>query len=115
MKGRAIIGMMLLALLLGSVTVVMAADGGGDAPSSGTPQVQELRERMLGDPEVMALILAMQNDPEVQSLLSDPKIVAAAQAGDIGALLGDPRIMKLLENPRVQEIGKRMNMPASGK
>jgi hypothetical protein len=116
MKCKGMFGMVLLAaMLFGSVTAVMAADGGGDVPSAGTPQVQELREKMLGDPGIMALILAMQNDPEVQALLSDPKIVAAAQAGDMGALLGDPRIMKLLENPRVQEIGQRLNMPPPGK
>jgi hypothetical protein len=115
MKGKCIGVVLLAVLLFGSVSAVMAADGGGEAPSAVTPQVQELRERMLDDPGVMALILAMQNDPEVQALLSDPKIVAAVQAGDMGALLGDPRIMKLLENPRVQEIGQRLNMPAPGK
>jgi hypothetical protein len=110
------IGLALLAtLLFGGVTAAMAADGGGDASSVAAPQVQELQKQMLGDPGIMALILALQNDPEMQTLLYDPKIVAAVQAGDIGVLLADPRFTKLLDNPRVREIGERLGTPKTDK
>ncbi len=109
------IGLALLAaLLFGGETAAMAVDGAGDAPSVATPQVQELQKQMLGDPGIMALVTALQDDPEMQALLNDPKIVAAVQAGDIGALLADPRVMKLLDNPRVREIGERLNNPKAG-
>ncbi len=110
------IGLALLAaLLFGGGTAAMAADGEGNAPSAVTPQVQELQKQMLGDPGIMVLIMALQNDPEMQALLNDPKVVAAVQAGDISALLSDPRFMKLLDNPRVREIGERLNNPKAGK
>jgi hypothetical protein len=32
----------------------------------------------------------------------------------MGALLGDPRIMKLLDDPRVREIGERLSVPKAG-
>lgn len=105
---------LLVALLLGSGTVVTAAGDEGDAPAAVTPQVQELQREMLGDPGIMALIMALQNDPEMQAILSDPKIVAAVQAGDIGVLFADSRFMKLLDNPRVREIEQRMSTPKAG-
>ena len=80
-----------------------AADKG-----SGAPQVDELKERMLQDEGVMALIRAMQNDPEMQALLSDPAILAAIQAGDIGTLTSNPDFMKLLDNPKVRAIQQKM-------
>lgn len=92
----------------------------GSAPGSGgglpadAPRVEDLQERMLADPGIMALILALQNDPDMQALLADPKVLAAAQAGDIGALLSDPRIQKLMNDPRVREIGKRAVEKGSG-
>ena len=114
MKGKGIRMVLLSALLFCGVTSATAAGGGGDAPSAATPQVQELQEKMLSDPGIMALILALQNDPEMQTLLYDPKIVAAVQAGDIGVLLADPRFTKLLDNPRVREIGERLGTPKAG-
>lgn len=81
-----------------------AADNG-----SVTPNVEEMKERMLKDEGTMALIREMQNDPEMQALLSDPAILRAIQAGDIGTLTNNPDFMKLLNNPRVREIEKGMN------
>lgn len=70
--------------------------------------VEELKERMLNDEGIMALIRAMQNDPEMQALLSDPAILRAIQFMDIGTLINNSYFMKILNNPRVQEIEKRM-------
>ena len=72
------------------------------------PNVDTLKERMMKDEGIMTLIRAMQNDPEMQALLSDPAIIRAIQAGDTGTLINNPAFMKLLENPRVREIEKRM-------
>ena len=80
-----------------------AADNG-----SVSPQVDELKERMLQDEGVMALIRAMQNDPEMKALLSDPAITAAIQAGDIGTLTSNPDFMKLLDNPKVRAIEQKL-------
>ena len=73
------------------------------------PNVGDLKDRMMKDDGIMALIYAMQNDQELQALLSDPAIIRAIQAEDISALLNNPDFMKILNNPRIKEIEKRLN------
>ena len=73
------------------------------------PKVEELKGRMLNDEGIMALIRAMQNDPDMQALLNDPAVLRAVQEMDINTLINNPSFMKMLNNPRVQEIEKRMH------
>ncbi|MDA8412646.1 MAG: DUF4124 domain-containing protein [Desulfobacteraceae bacterium] len=75
---------------------------------SATPNVEEMKERMMKDEGTMALIRELQNDPGMQTLLRDPAVLRAIQAGDIGTLTSNPDFMKLLNNPRVREIVKGM-------
>jgi len=91
-------------MAVSSVEPLQSADGYGSV----APGVNELKDRMMKDEGTMALIGALQNDPEMQALLSDPSIVRAVQAGDIGTLLNNPAFMKLLGNPRVREIENRV-------
>lgn len=93
-----------------SIRTVSSAEPGLHGINDGSlaPQVADMKDRMLHDEGVMALIGAMQNDPEMQALLGDPAVIGAIQAMDIGTLLNNPAFMKLLNNPRVQEIEKRM-------
>ena|ERR1700674_661115 len=86
----------------------MAAEGGGAALSSVTPQVQDLQDKILNDQGIMAMVKLLQDDPDIQALLGDPKVQEAVQAGDIGALLQNPRFIRILNNPRVKEIEKRL-------
>ena len=79
-----------------------------DDYGSVAPKVEELKERMLNDEGIMALVNALQNDPQMQALLGDPAILRAIQAMDVGTLMNNPDFLKLLTNPRVQEIEKRM-------
>jgi hypothetical protein len=97
-----------------SASVGAAADGGTAGNSPDPAQVQKLQERMLGDEGIMALIMALQNDPDMQALLADPKVLEAVQSGDFGALLSNPRVKKLLDNPQLKEIGKRLDNQESG-
>ncbi|HEY4743726.1 MAG TPA: DUF4124 domain-containing protein [Desulfuromonadaceae bacterium] len=94
-----------------------AADKGVSTPAppqraddygSVAPQVEELKERMLNDEGIMALIRALQSDPDMQALLSDPAILRAVQAMDMGTLMNNPKFMKLFTNPRIREIEKRV-------
>jgi hypothetical protein len=87
-----------------SATAGQGADAGGPI----APQVEQLKERMQNDEGTMAVVRALLSDPQMQALLNDPTVLRAAQAGDFGALLNNPDFMKLLANPKVQEIGKRM-------
>lgn len=81
------------------------------APSQGSNDfsgVAALKDRMLQDQGVMEQIRALQNDPEMQALLSNPDIIRAVQAGDYSVLVNNPAFLRLLNNLRVKEIGKRM-------
>jgi Domain of unknown function (DUF4124) len=81
-----------------------ANDNGSVAPDAG-----DLTNRMMKDERIMTLIREMQNDPELQALLSNPAIMRAIQAGDISTLLNNPDFLKILNNPRVKEIERRLN------
>ena len=71
-------------------------------------QIQQLQKRMMSDKEVVEMILSLQNDPEVQKILQDPEIMKAVNAGDMDALLSNPKFMKLLENPTIHEIREKV-------
>ena len=77
-----------------------SSDGAGD-------QFKELQASMMNDPRIMAMISSLQNNPDVQEVLRDTELMQAISAGDIGALLSNPKIIKLLNNPKIQEIGKK--------
>ena len=69
-------------------------------------EVLALQEKMMGNEEIFAMILSLQNDPELREILQDPEIMDAVNSGDINALLSNPKFLKLLENPAIQNIGK---------
>ena len=60
----------------------------------------------LGDIRVVPKVRFL--DPEVQGILEDPSTIQAVNAGDIGSLTANPKFMKLLENPTIQDITKKM-------
>ncbi|KAB0670227.1 DUF4124 domain-containing protein [Oryzomonas sagensis] len=71
-------------------------------------RMEEVKGRLQNDEGSMALIRQLQDDPQMQALLSDPAVLRAVQAGDYGALMNNPAFLKLLTNPRVQQIEKRL-------
>ncbi len=89
--------------------VVVADDGSRRLTAEESAQVQVLQERMLGDADIMAQIQALADDPEMQALLGDQSVLDAVAGGDISALTGNPRFMRLLENARVKDINRRLN------
>jgi hypothetical protein len=99
---------LILKLLL--LVAVAQAPSSVRAESRGslTPQVENLKERILKDDGIMVLINSLQNDPEIQALLSDPAMMGAIQAMDIATLIHNPVFMKLLNNLRIQEIEKKI-------
>jgi hypothetical protein len=77
-------------------------------------QVEGLKERMMKDEGTMTLIRALQDDPEMQALLSDPAMMSALLAGDVTTLMNNPAFLKILSNPQVREIEKRVNSRSTG-
>ncbi len=82
---------------------------GGAAQPGLSPDAEGLKERMMNDEGIMALIRALKDDPDMRALLSDPAMMSAVQAGDIGTLLNNPAFLKMLNNPRVREIERKLN------
>jgi hypothetical protein len=82
--------------------------GPGAAQNNTSSDVQTLQHRMMSDQEIMGLILSLQNDPDFKKLLEDPEIMKAVSACDVATLTANPKFMKLLGNPAVQEIQKKV-------
>jgi hypothetical protein len=85
-----------------------ASSQGVRAPQSAGGEVRSLENRMMSDQEVLGLIQSLQNDPEFKKILEDPDILKAVNAGDIPALMANPKFTKLLNNSTVQEIQKKV-------
>lgn len=101
----------LMGVFVCALATVAAAEGkvDGNGQSVDQAQVQKLQEEMLGNSDIMALIMALQHDPEMKALLNDPDVMSAIQEGDTEALQKMPLFMQLLNNPRIQEIQKRID------
>ncbi len=84
--------------------------GSGAQKSLTGPEAEArgLREKMMNDREIMGMIQSLRDDPEFQKILEDPEVMKAVQAGDLAALMANPRFMKLLDNSTVKEIQKKV-------
>lgn len=78
--------------------------GGG----SGTGGQPDFTQMIMSDQKSMEIVLSLGSDPEFKALAADPKIQAAIKAGDVSALLADPRFVKLMERREVKDISSRM-------
>jgi hypothetical protein len=88
------------------IRAIRARTASGNTGTAG--ELTTLQNKMMSDQEVMGLIQTLQDDPEFRKILEDPEILRAVNAGDISALMGNPRFMKLLNNSTVQEIQKKV-------
>ena len=82
--------------------------GAASSPGGLGAETGSLQKKMLSDQETMGLIQSLQNDPEFKKIVEDPEVMKAVNAGDITALMANPRFMKLLNNSTVQEIQKKV-------
>lgn len=79
------------------------------SPTSGTgSEVRSLQEKMMSDKEIMTMIESLKDDQDFKKLLQDPEVMKAVQTGDIAALTVNPQFMKLLNNPTVKDIQKKV-------
>ena len=80
----------------------------GASVSGSGAEVRSLQEKMMSDKEVMSMIQSLQDDAEFKKLLEDPETMKAVQTGDVAALMANPQFLKLLNNPTVQDIQKKV-------
>ena len=82
--------------------------GPGAAQNNTGIEATSLQHKLMSDQEIMSMILSLQNDPDFKKLLEDPEVMKAVSEGDVAALTANPKFMKLLGNPTVQEIQKKV-------
>lgn len=76
----------------------------GLGSSSGQSALEATQQQIVTDPGLFSLVLSLQTDPDVQAILADPNIMKAIASGDYDALMHDPKIIALTQNPKVREI-----------
>lgn len=80
---------------------------GGPAAAQGN-DTQALQQKMMGDQEIMGMIRSLRDDPEFKRVMEDPGVMKAVKEGDVTALMANPQFMKLLNNPTLKEIEKKV-------
>jgi hypothetical protein len=67
-------------------------------------EIQTFEQKIMNDAELLNIILPLQDDPDFQKALEDPSIIEAVEAGDMNALLSNPKFIKLLNNATILDI-----------
>jgi len=108
---------------LGTITVkdseIRSIDTQGNSPdqadavlnppsATSDPRVEAVQRRILGDDALMGVITELEDDPEMHDIVSDPAIMEAVQADDLTALERNPKVQRLMDNPKMQEIRKKL-------
>ncbi len=79
---------------------------GGDQIN--TADIQAMQQSVMANEQIMTMIMSLQNDPEIQAILKDPEIMNAVNAGDVNALLSNPKFIKFMENTKIRDITKEI-------
>lgn len=69
-----------------------------------TPSANDLQQALSQNPAAMNKIISLQNDPLMQQILGDENTMRAVQAGDLGALMNDPKVRALMNHPTIREL-----------
>jgi len=67
-------------------------------------EIQTFEQKIMNDAELLNIVLPLQDDPDFQKALEDPSIIEAVEAGDMNALLSNPKFIKLLNNATILNI-----------
>jgi len=85
-----------------------AQSSGEDETVLPAGQLPRIQERLISDEAVFLKIQALRDDPDIQAVLSDSALMEALRAGDLNAVISNPKFMRLIENPAIQEIMKEV-------
>lgn len=86
-------------------TIRTKGPGGEDTAD----QLKSVQQKMMGDADIMSMVRSLQSDPDFQEILKDPEVIKAVQAGDITALMANPKFMNLLNKQSVQQIKDKLS------
>ncbi|MBW2177122.1 MAG: hypothetical protein JRH03_09275 [Deltaproteobacteria bacterium] len=68
----------------------------------------QTQQSIMANEQIMTMIMNLQTDPEIQAILKDPEIMKAVNAGDVNALLFNPKFIKFMENTKIRDITKEV-------
>jgi len=74
--------------------------------TSGKADIKAMQQSIMSNEKIMAMIMNLHDDPDVQAILQDPEIMRAVNAGDVNALMTNPKFIRLMENTQVKAITK---------
>lgn len=82
-------------------------------------QVAAMQNQIMADPNTLQAVQAMAEDPEIISLVSDPDFVqqltAAVNSNNVESVAGDPKLQKLMQNPKIQALVQQLQEKKSGR
>lgn len=70
----------------------------------GKDDIQAMQQSIMANQAILNMIMNLHDDPEIQAILKDPDIMKAVNAGDISALIANPKFMRLLEKAEIKAI-----------
>lgn len=100
-----------IARIVYSDDVSNAAGSSGKSPASGDAaagNIQQLLNSLVQDPATLQSIMSLQTDPQIQTVLNDPAIMKAIQAGDYTSLLGNAKIQSLESDAHLKQLVQRL-------
>ncbi len=71
-------------------------------------QVYAYGQKLMEDPQNAAVITGLASDPKFQEMAKDPQIMEALKAGDMQALMKNPKFMSVANSENVQETVKKL-------
>lgn len=71
-------------------------------------QMQQMQNTLMSDPQMMAEIQTMLQDEELMAILSDPAIMKDLMSQDPATIQNNPKIMQLMNNPKMQALMQMM-------
>lgn len=78
--------------------------------------VSAMQNQIMTDPQAMQAVEAMAEDPEIASMISDPnfvqKLSTAVSNGNADSVADDPRMQKLMGNPKMQALIQQLQEEA---
>jgi hypothetical protein len=80
----------------------------GPGRKDSADQVKSTQQMMMGDADIISMVKSLQSDPDFQAILQDPEVIGAVEAGDIAALMANPKFMNLLNKQTVQQIKNKL-------
>jgi hypothetical protein len=98
------------ALAIGLGIGTAAAQSAGERETT-SAAVQALQNQILADPQLAGQVHSLSDNPLVREALADPAVADALNRGDFGALLTNPKIQRLAEDPDVQSLTREVAPP----